>query len=157
MLACSEKQSTPGIIVIRRIRLKINKMQNKITSGLWMLLALFFAAFAVAGCEGTRLAYSEAQTIDEKAYVVIEHYAALVREAANLAENPNTPPEAIKAMKKADAAATPVILRVRNLHDARLDAGSAGNAEALQMAVNDAVAVIADMIRAVKQARGEAP
>ena len=134
--------------------MKIDRIQNA-SIRLWMLFMSFCAVFAVAGCEGTQQAYSEAQTIDEKAYVVIEHYAALVKEAANLAENPNTPPEAVDAMKKADAAATPVILRVRDLRDAWMAAGNAENTEALQKAVNDATSVIADMVQAIKQARGE--
>ncbi|MCL2161928.1 MAG: hypothetical protein FWH56_08635 [Betaproteobacteria bacterium] len=131
-----------------------DKIQNPFP---WMLLALLCAALAVTGCEGSRNAYSEAKTVDEKAYVVVEHYSALVKEAADLAEKPNTPREAVEAMKKADAAAMPVMLRVRNLRNAWQAAGNAENAEALQMAVNDATMVIADMIRAVKQARGETP
>jgi len=138
--------------------LKINKTQNSLTH-LWMLLVLFCTMSVMAGCTttGTQWAYSEAKTVDERAYVMLEHYAALVKEAADLAGKPNTPPEVIEAMKKADAIAMPAIRRLRDMRDAWLSSGNEENTEALQAAVDDAIAVIASMIRTMEQVRGKTP
>ena len=136
--------------------MRINRMQNS-SAHLWMLLALLCTMFVMTGCVNTQWAYSEAKTVEERAYVVLEHYSSLVKEAADLAEKPNTSPEAIKAMKKADAAAMPVIQHLRDLRNAWLASQSAENTKALQVAVDDAIATATDMRRALEQARGETP
>jgi len=120
---------------------------------LWALCA----AFVLAGCQGTRMAYSSAKSVDEKAYVVVEHYAALVREAANLAQNPSTPAKAVEAMKKADARVSPVIMRVRDLRKAYSVSSTPENAESLGIAVDEAMVDLSTMVEAVNEARGDTP
>lgn len=123
-----------------------------------MLLSLFALAAVtlLQGCTGTRAAYKEASGVDEQAYVAVEQYSALVKEAANLATLSTTPPAAVEAMKAADRAAQPVVKKVRELRDQYLAVKNADNEAELQKAVNDAILLIADMVRAVKHARGEA-
>lgn len=120
-----------------------------------MLALLVAFCGALIACTGTRLAYKEAQGLDEQAYVAVEHYASLVREANQLANRPGTHREAIAAMQKADRAALPVVTQVRQLRDAYAAVKNADNEAALQEAVNNAILLIADMVRAVKDARGE--
>jgi hypothetical protein len=46
---------------------------------------------ALPGCVGTKAAYAAAGSPDETAYVVAEHYAAVVGQAAALAKDPGLP------------------------------------------------------------------
>lgn len=120
-----------------------------------MLMSLVLIALAVAGCTGTRAAYKQAVSVEDRAFVVAEHYAALVKEAADLAGKPTTSRQAIDAMKRADAAAKPVVRELNDLRKAYAAVKSADDEAKLQKAVNDAILLLADMTRAVKTARGE--
>lgn len=120
-----------------------------------MLLVLLTFVSVIAACTGTRAAYDEASSADEHAYVAVEHYAALVKEAADLKEQPGTSQAAITAMQEADLAAQPVVNRVRELRDTYQKLRDAETELELQEAVNEAILLIADLVRAVKQARGE--
>ncbi len=118
------------------------------------LLAAALVLPLLAGCAGTRQAYQAASSPDEYAYVLAEHYSSLVHEAANLKEKPSTPAEAVRLMQQAELAARPAVLALRDLSAAYVDAKTAENEAALQAAVNRAVQVIADFVRAVQAARG---
>lgn len=116
----------------------------------------------VSGCAGTRAAYQEAQSPDEYAFVITEHYAALVKEAADLKERPTTPREAVEAMQRAELAARPLILGgdrppspgLRDLAETYSAVRDAKSEQDLQLAIDRAVLKIADLVRAVKAARG---
>jgi hypothetical protein len=110
---------------------------------------------ALTGCANTTAAYKAAKGVDQQAFVVLSHYDALLKEANVLKDKPDVPPEVVDAMKKADAAVYPVVSQVRTLRDAYRRVKSAENEEALQLAVNDAVLLLANFINAIKQARGE--
>lgn len=124
------------------------------------LLVACAALGSVTGCAGTKAAYQEAQSLDEYAYVVTEHYAALVKQGADLAAKPGTPRAAIDAMKKADKAAHDIIVGtstspgLKQLVDAYTAIKNADTQEALQLAVNDAVLKLADLLRSIKAAGG---
>lgn len=122
-------------------------------------LAVLFAltvpvVAALSGCTGTRAAYKEAQSPDEYAYVLAEHYASLVREAADLKARPTTPADVVRAMQTADTAAAPLVDALRPLRGAYLATQSAASEAELQEAINRAVLAIADLVRSVKAARG---
>jgi hypothetical protein len=119
-------------------------------------------AFAsLSGCAGTKAAYRAAESLPDTAYVVGEHYAAVVHEAANLAALPTTPADVKDAMKKADNAVRPLILGnpstglpgLRTLAERYQAVRSAENEAALQAALNDAIRELANFINAVKAAR----
>lgn len=112
-------------------------------------------ALTLSGCTHTREAYGSADTVDEYAYVAAEHYAALVHEARVLKEKPTTPAEAVVAMQAAAAKAQPAVLKLRALRDAYTQVRSAQNEQDLQKAVDEAVLLIADLVREVNKARGE--
>lgn len=131
------------------------------------VLAFVLAAFVaitcagVSGCAGTKAAYKAADSVSDTAYVVAEHYAAVVHEAANLAALPTTPAEVKEALKVADARVKPLIVGnpdtgapgVRQLAERYAAVKNAENAEALQRAVDAAVLELAKLINAVKAAR----
>lgn len=136
-------------------------MQKRSFSPLAALLVLA-VAFA-AGCAGTKAAYTEADTLDEYAYVITEHYASLLREAANLKEKPTTPAAAVEAMQRADMAlhlvivgnsnAVPAVPGLAELAATYQRLKDAKSEAELQEAVNTAILRIADLQRAVKAAR----
>lgn len=128
---------------------------------LFVPLLLAAVATLAAGCAGTKAAYSEAQSLDEYAFVLTEHYSALVREAADLKEKPTTPAAAVKAMQDADTAAHLVVVGsaqspgLAELAQKFAAVKSASSEAELQAAVDAAVLRIADLVRAVKAARAK--
>lgn len=124
-----------------------------------VLAAAGMALAGIAGCTGTRAAYKAAETPDEYAFVLTEHYAALRHEAANLAEKPTTPNSAMQALRRADLAAYAVVVGqdgapgLPDLAAAYQRVRSAENEAALQEAINAAILRVADFVRAVKAAR----
>ena len=74
--------------------------------GVLLLFAvLSFASLSfVSGCQHTREAYAVASQSDDRlnntVYVVTEHYAAVVHEAADLREKPGTPQEVIDNLRE---------------------------------------------------------
>lgn len=126
-----------------------------------VILAVIFAfgmtvpvVVSVTACSGVSAAYKAAENPGELAYVLLEHYAALVKAAADLAEKPTTPASAIQAMQRADATAKPVVLKLRPLREAYIATKSATSEADLQLATNQAVLAIADLVRAINIARG---
>lgn len=117
----------------------------------WGFLASI--VMAVQGCSGLKTAYQEAESLDEYAYVLAEHYASLVKEAADLKERPGTPQSVIRAMQEADRAAKPVITELRELRDVYMGVRNAQTEADLQAAIDRAVLKIADLVRAVQSAR----
>lgn len=82
-----------------------------------MLLCLLIGALAaVAGCSGTRDAYRAASDaehvtrLEATAYVVSEHYAALVAEAARLKNTGALSGDALERVRLADDAVRPLII-----------------------------------------------
>jgi hypothetical protein len=135
------------------------------------LNALLFAAscgviaFTLHGCTGTRAAYSEADSLPDRAYVALEQYFAVLREWKGIVTSPTTPEDVKEALKAAELKATPVFLgdpeatpprpsirKVASLYEATQNAQ---NATELQTAVNDAVRALTDFSNAVKAARGK--
>lgn len=108
----------------------------------------------VTGCTHTREAYASAHSLDEYAYVLAEHYSSLVKQAADLKEKPTTPRSAVQAMRQADDVARPAIAKLKVLRDTFVQVRDAQTEADLQNAVDDAVKVIAELVRAVRDAEG---
>lgn len=116
----------------------------------------------LAGCVGTRDAYRSADSLADTAYVVAEHYAAVLHEAANLKEAGRLPAEVVTALQTADNVARPLVIGdptanpptpgLKELSDAYTDIRSAETESALQNAVSNAVRAVASFINAVKEA-----
>ena len=108
---------------------------------------------ALSACAGTKAAYQAAGgDLVKQAFVVTEHYSALLREAADLKEA-GAQPEVVAALQAADSVAQPIILKLGPLAQAYERTRSAEDQVALQAAVNDAVVALTDFINAIKRAR----
>lgn len=101
------------------------------------------------GCTGTRAAYTAGETLDAKAFVVTEHYAAVLREANELADR-GAPRELVEKMQAADRAAAPVVLELREASALYTAARTAENAEQLQSALDAAALKVAAFVRALR-------
>jgi hypothetical protein len=133
-----------------------------------MLLCFALAALgpllALTGCAGTRDAYKAAETPEEYAYVLTEHYAGLLNQSANLAALPTTPESAKTAMKKAsaevqkiisgDATAVPRVPGIKELVANYKQVRNAQTQAELQAAVDQLVLKLADLVRSYKAAGG---
>lgn len=123
--------------------------------------AALLSIAVLSGCAGTTGAYKAAKSLPDTAYVVTEHYAAVVKEAADLAQLPGTPDNVKAALKRADQVAKPLVLgdpalglpslevlakRYQEVRDAKTEAD-------LSAAVTRAVEAVAQFINAVKAAR----
>lgn len=123
--------------------------------GWYLVLAslIGFLMVFTAGCTGTRAAYQTADSADAYAAVVAEHYAAVLVEAANIAENPVTPDTTRQRLRDADNEVRPLVLALRPLAENYAAVQSADNEIALQQAMNDAVIALHNFILLVKAAR----
>ena len=115
-----------------------------------ILLILLGAATA---CTGVRSAYKAAETPDQMAYIVTEHYAALVKEAADLKEAGTLTGPALAKVQAADNAARPVVLQLGPIAQAYKASKSAENEQALQQALDKAVLAVSNLITTLKGAR----
>lgn len=132
-------------------------------AALIVLAWLTFAAVVlvtVTGCAGTTSAYKAAQSLPDTAYVVTEHYAAVLNEATAIASQPDTPASVKDALKKAAEEVQPIVrgdpaTGRPSLQDLAATYQRVRDAESeteLQLALNRAVETLAKFINAVKSA-----
>lgn len=107
----------------------------------------------LAGCAGARSAYKAADTLEEYSYVVTEHYAALLKEAATLRQAGALTGSALAKVQAADTKVAPKIFALKPLVDAYARAKTAETEVALQAAVDDAVRALAELVREIRGAR----
>lgn len=104
----------------------------------------------ITGCTHTREAYKVADTLEERAFVANAHYVALVEQAASLKARGILTGNELRRVQEIETAASPVIGKLAPLVSALKAAQTADNELALQTALDDAVRLIADLVRALK-------
>lgn len=122
----------------------------------------------LAGCSGTKAAYSAAQTrpetvLPDTAYVVAEQYRAVLKEAADLKESGRLPPGVVERLQEADRTLKPLVLGdtqtlppkagLRQLSESFQAVRNAKTEAELQRAVDASLLALADFIRALDEAR----
>ena len=143
----------------RRENRVVSKWRNEMRSMSRISCVLAVAAIALSsvattGCASTREAYSVADTLDERAYVATEHFAAVVKQAADLRERGVLSGSALADVRALEQKAKPAVLRLGSLAKNWQAAQTAESEVALQRALDDVVIAIADLVRAVKAAVG---
>jgi hypothetical protein len=108
---------------------------------------------ALAGCAGTRAAYDAASTPQQKAYVIAEHYSALVKQAADLKDAGTLTGVALEKVQAADRAAKPLVVELTKATEAYQGARNAQNEAELQAALNKAVIAVNSLINALRGVR----
>lgn len=112
-------------------------------------LLVAVVSLGLAACAGTRAAYEAAETLDAKAFVVSEHYAAALREANELADR-GAPAELVQRMQAADRRAAPLVLKLREVSQLYTSAKTAQNAAQLQAALDAAAIEVAALVRVLQ-------
>jgi hypothetical protein len=152
------RKPTPPITdeAVERTQALAKKQGGYVRAGMLALVLALGVPVAVSmhGCSGTVSAYKQVDNPAELAYVLAEHYAALVTQAADLRQKPGTPAAAIAAMQDADRRARPIIEKLPPLRTAYLQLKSTSTEAQLQAALDLAVTAIADLARAVSSAKG---
>lgn len=119
-------------------------------------LALACALTLAPACAGMRFEnpVAAAQSLDQRAYALIQTYAALVEEAADVVRDPASPLALKRALGQAEAAATPRVLALEQAAAAYLRAREdRAAAQRLNAALGAAQAPMAD-VQALLRARG---
>ncbi len=123
------------------------------------VLALAFALAATPACASIEIPnpFAVAQSADQRAYALLQTYAALVEEAASLVRAPSTPAAIRRAIGQAEAAATPAAEALAQALRAYNAARNAGDGETARMELEsaraEAEAPIADFASAVQTAQ----
>lgn len=131
------------------------KSMSRIT-GVLAVAALALACLATAGCAGTKAAYDAADTLEERAFVATEHYAAVVKQAADLKDLGVLKGAALTKAQEVEKVAQPVVLSLGDLVAKYNAAHTAETEVALQRALDEAILAIANLVRVVKGAAGGA-
>lgn len=127
------------------------KSQSR-TISLLAIVALAVGALSATGCAGTKAAYDAADTLDERAYVVTEHYSAIVKQAADLKDLGVLKGNALAQARELETVAQPVVLSLADLVAKYNAAKNAETEVALQRALDEAVLAVASLVRVVKSA-----
>lgn len=122
------------------------------TSRVLAVAALVVGSLATVGCSSTKAAYDAADTLEERAYVATEQYAAVVKQAADLKDKGVLTGSALAKVRELESVASPVVLRLGPLVANFKAAQTAETEVALQKALDDAVLALADLVRVVKAA-----
>lgn len=113
-------------------------------------LLVVAAACVLAACAGTRAAYDAADTLDETAKVVSEHYYALLREANDLADQ-GAPASFVQRAQELEAVAAPKILALRDAAQAYEAVRSAENEGELAAALGEAVPLVSQFVDLIRE------
>lgn len=113
-------------------------------------LLLVLAATVLGACSGTRMAYEAAETLEETAYVVTEHYYVILREANRLADE-GAPQEWVDLAVAKERQVTPAILRLRDQVDAYNAVRNAETEQELSDALSEAVVLVSEFIDVVRR------
>lgn len=127
------------------------------TSRAMVVAALSLGLLATTGCTGTRNAYASATTLNDRAFVATEHYAAVVKQAADLKDLGVLKGAALAQAQEVESVARPVVLSLGDLVAKYNAAHDAESEVALQSAIDEAITAIAQLVRVVKAAAGGAP
>lgn len=118
--------------------------------GLLAIVALAVGIFGATGCAGTKAAYNAASTLEDRAYVVTEHYSAVIKQAADLKELGVLKGNELAQVRELETVARPVVLSLGDLVANYKAARTAETEVALQKALDDAVVALAQLVALVK-------
>lgn len=119
-----------------------------------MLCGLFIGS--MSGCASTAQAYKAADGLDETAYVMNQHFLALVREANTLAQSGQLAGTDLAKAQDIVKAARPVLAELSALAQAYTAAQNAETEEALTQAIAAAATQLSSLVNAIRAAGGSA-
>lgn len=125
-----------------------------------LLLALFLGCATVvsigtmAGCTHTQAALKAADTPSDYALVFLEGYRGALNMANQLKDSGALAGSNLDRVRALELKAAPLVARIDPLRRAYEQTRSAADAQALQLAIDNALREAAEFIKAVQQARG---
>lgn len=125
-----------------------------------LLLALFLGCATVvsigtmAGCTHTQAALKAADTPSDYALVFLEGYRGALNTANQLKDSGALAGSNLDRVRALELKAAPLVARIDPLRRAYEQTRSAADAQALQLAIDNALREAAEFIKAVQQARG---
>ena len=124
--------------------------------GLSMLISAVFVAAGIGGCASTVDAYKAAEGLEETAFVMNQHYLALVREANALAEAGALSGSSLAKAQEVVRESRPVLNELSNMAKAYQAAATAENEQALTAAIAAAAVHLSNLVTIISAARGSA-
>lgn len=119
-----------------------------------IFMALFVANF-IAACAGTKAAYKEADGLFETAFVVGEHYYALIREVNDLDDQGQLSSRDLRTLQEIALQTRPSVLALLDAAEAYQSFESAETEDDLTLALADAAEAIARLINAIDNFGGQ--
>ena len=119
----------------------------------FQLLIILAMTALVGACAGTSSAYRAAEGLEEKAYVVGEHYYALVREGNDLKDRGILSGSQLDRAQDLVRSTRPVILELLNAVEAYSLVKSAETEADLERALNNAALAVSRLVDTIKAVR----
>jgi len=119
----------------------------------WTLLIILAMTALVGACAGTSSAYRAAEGLEEKAYVVGEHYYALVREGNDLKNRGILSGSQLDRAQDLVRSTRPVILELANAAEAYALVKDADTQADLERALNNAAIAVSRLVDTIKAVR----
>ena len=118
------------------------------------MLAALLALGAMSGCAGTTAAYKAADGLSETAFVVGEHYYAMVQEANYLDDQGYLTDRQLSNLQDMAEQTRPAVIALLDAANAYDSVRSAETEDALSAALADAAVAISRMVNALKAIGG---
>lgn len=141
-------------ISARRALLSVTKSGNAHSPAIVGILAAVMASLMLSGCTGTKAAYKAAVGAEETAFVLGEHYYALVRQANELAGAGQLVGSSLSRAQDVVRITKPVVDELIRTSLAYAAYTNAATEEDLQRAITDAAIAISRLVDAIKGASG---
>lgn len=122
----------------------------------WLVGLMLLMLIGLFGCAGTKSAYQAADGLEETAYVMNQHYLALVKEANELKKTGVLSGSALDETQSLVQRTRPLLRELSDAAQAYDAVTSAENEEALTLAIASAATALSDLIAAIRQAGGSA-
>ena len=119
----------------------------------WKLIAVVAMSTLIVACAGTRSAYQAAETLEEQAYVVGEHYYALVREANELRRSGALSGSTLTRAQDLVQGSRSIIAELEDAARAYTNVRNAETQADLERALNEAAVAVSRLVDVIKGVR----
>lgn len=127
---------------------------KKIDRGVMIATIMAIGMALLSGCAGTSAAYKAADGLEETAYVMNQHYLALVREANGLADAGQLTGSALASVQDVVRDSRPWLQSLSNAARAYEAVRDAETTQALTDAIAAAAVELSNLLNAIKRAGG---
>jgi len=127
---------------------------KQIERGLFIAVVMAIGMATLSGCAGTTSAYKAADGLEETAFVMNQHYLALVREANDLAQSGALTGTQLAGVQDLVRESRPLLSELAIAAQAYESIQNADSDAALTNAIANAAVVLSNLVNAVRQIGG---